>query len=142
MISTVNIDMRFNSPISIRRIAVTTTVAVTSLFTATAWAQMTIPSITSVIPSAGTVGTRVTLAGSGFSPTGNTVHFGSGGTANVPAADNGTRIIYSIPNAVGPNDLNPNIKAPLRIVSPGVYQMFTVNAQMQKSNLVSFTVTP
>src|SRR5207237_7758187 len=36
----------------------------------------------------------------------NTVHFGSGGIVNVPAANNGTIIAYTIPNAVGPHDLN------------------------------------
>jgi hypothetical protein len=84
----------------------------------------------------------VTIRGSGFSATGNTDHFGSGGSVNVPAANNGTIIAYTIPNAAGPHDLNPRIMAPSRIVSPGIYEIFVVNAQMQKSNIVSFTVTP
>jgi hypothetical protein len=79
--------------------------------------------------------------GSGFSPTGNTVHFDSGGSVDVPAAEDGTRIVYTIPHAVGPHDLNPRIMVPSRIVSPGVYEIFVENRQMQKSNTVPFTLS-
>jgi hypothetical protein len=133
--------MRVNSPKPIRLTAVTIAITAISLFAATALMQPAPPSITSLIPSSGSVGTRIIITGSGFSLTGNTVHFGFGGGVNIPATENGTRIVYTIPNAVGPHDLNPKIMVPSQIVSPSLYQIFIVNAQMQSSNDVSFTVT-
>jgi len=63
-------------------------------------------SITSLVPNLGPVGTQITIIGTGFSPAGNTVHFGNGGRPGVPSTSNGARITYTIPNAVGPHDLN------------------------------------
>ena len=112
----------------------------TGLFAATALAQQVSPTITSLVPNSGPVGTQVAITGTGFSPIGNAVHFGSGGRVNIPSRNNGTRISYIIPTAVGPSDFNPQIKAPSQIVSPGVYQLSVVNGQGQKSNISSFTV--
>jgi IPT/TIG domain len=133
--------MLVNAPKIMLRMAAAVMIGSMSLFAATALTQAATTSITSLTPSSGPVGARVTIAGSGFSPTGNIVRFGSGGSVNVPSANYGTIIVYIVPTAVGPHDLNPQIMAPSQIVAPGDYQVFVVNAQMQQSNVLSFRVT-
>jgi hypothetical protein len=120
---------------------VTGMIALAGVFAATALAQQLAPSIRSLVPNSGPVGTRITITGKSFGPTGNTVHFGNGGKRDVPSTNAGTTIIYTIPSAVGPSDLNPGIKAPLQIVSPGAYPIAVGNMQGQISNTAQFTVT-
>jgi IPT/TIG domain len=116
-------------------------IGLAGVFAATALAQQSVPSISSLVPNSGPVGARITITGESFSPTGNTVHFGNGGKHDVPSANGGTAIIYTIPSAIGPSDLNPGIKAPLKLVSPGSYAIAVSNTQGQISNTAQFTVT-
>jgi hypothetical protein len=133
--------MFVNAPKVIRRIATAAVVGGISMLAVTALTGAATVSITSLTPSSGPVGTRVTITGSGFSPTGNIIHFGSGGSVDVPSTNNGTIIVYTIPAAAGPHDMNPRIMASSQIIAPGDYQVFVVNAQIKQSNAVSFRVT-
>jgi hypothetical protein len=108
-------------------------------------AQIATVSIYSLVPSSGPIGTAVTITGSGFSPTGNAIRFGIGGTIDVPSHQNGTVVDFTIPEYIGPCSLIAykliRCMAPAMVVRPGIYQISVVNAQQQSSNEVSFTVT-
>jgi len=116
-------------------------IGLAGVFAATALAQQSAPSIRALVPNSGPVGTRITITGKSFSPTGNTIHFGNGGTRDVASTNAGTTIIYTIPSAIGLSDFNPRIKSPLQMVSPGAYPIVLSNMQGQISNAAEFTVT-
>ncbi|MDO8536639.1 MAG: Ig-like domain-containing protein [bacterium] len=109
---------------------------------ATASAQT--PQITSIIPSSGPVGTKVTLIGSGFSPE-QIVLFGSG--AAIPeAATSTTRLTFTVPIILIPKCTfeNPPCSPQGSSLLPGVYPI-SVAADYSfatTSNNVFFTVTP
>lgn len=101
------------------------------------------PTITSVSPSSGRVGTQVTIYGSGFTPTANTVRFANGGLQNV-SAQNGTMILYTIPYATSPCDVLGGgyaCAASAQLITPGTYPLFVTNAN-GTSATVYFTVLP
>jgi hypothetical protein len=106
---------------------------------ALAGAQPKPPILSSIIPSQGIIGTRVTLVGSGFTAAENTIHFGIGGSRNVASKKNGTIIQYIIPAAVSSCDLvaptRPPCKAPVVRVNAGSYQISVSNASGQTSEL-------
>jgi hypothetical protein len=120
-------------------------IATISLFAATALAQIAAPSITSLTPSSGPVGTQVTIFGSGFTSD-NSIDFGIGGALHTPSQQNGTVLYFTIPENIGPCssvEAASRIRcmAPAMMVRPGTYEIVVVNAQRQKSNMVSFMVT-
>ena len=87
--------------------------------------------ITSLSPDNGAVGSQVTVYGSGFSTTGNTVRFGSGIIANIGSQD-GRAISFAVPmNLVGYNS---------QPVGLGVYPVSVTNASGYTSNTLTFTV--
>lgn len=89
-------------------------------------------SIVSLAPSAGAVGSTVTVYGSGFSPTGNTVRFGNGLIANVSSQD-GRSLTFVVPSQLS------GYGSPY--VTEGAYQLSVLNAQGLVSNSITFTVT-
>ncbi len=102
------------------------------------------PSIGYLSPSSGTVGTQVTVYGSGFSKEWNSVNFG-GGVVGRWSSDNGTSIAFSIPSEVkagiecytaAPCPLSP---LSVRPITPGTYNVSVTNAN-GTSNSVQFTV--
>ena len=97
--------------------------------------------LTSLSPTSGRVGTQVTLQGSGFTASNNTVHFGIGGTQNVASA-NGTTIYFTIPPYLSACDLmtfgmacTPYAQS----VVPGTYPIYVTNAN-GASSILYFTV--
>jgi len=101
------------------------------------------PVIKFINPSFGTVGTTVTLTGTGFLPTGNTIHFGVGGIKNVASYNNGTTLTFRVPSYVSPCDLVVGeymCGAPVMEITPGSYTVFVSNRQGE-SNRVTFKVT-
>src|SRR5262249_10921441 len=83
-------------------------------------------SIQYLSPSAGTVGTLITLQGNGFTTNGNIVHFGVGGKKDV-ASGNGTSILFTIPSYISPCDVITTIavcNAPSTQVTPGTYPVY------------------
>src|SRR5690349_21033040 len=60
-----------------------------------------VPTIRALQPSAGPVGTRVTISGTGFRDTGNTINFGPSAYPNVARQNDGT-ILFTIPEATNP----------------------------------------
>ncbi|MBI2611067.1 IPT/TIG domain-containing protein [Candidatus Kaiserbacteria bacterium] len=93
-------------------------------------------------PMQGAVGTTVTLNGSGFTSTDNVVHFGIGGSRNVPSTNSGTQIAYLIPTYISACDLiQPGYfcGAPTQTVTPGVYPVYVTNS-VGATNVLYFTV--
>jgi IPT/TIG domain len=100
------------------------------------------PRITSVQPLAGPVGTRLTIAGSGFDDRANTINFGTSAYANIMSTG-GTAIVFVVPAATNPPCLNatPPCAIASGPITPGAYEVSVTNAQ-GTSNSVAFTVTP
>jgi len=116
-------------------------------------------SIQSITPSSGTVGSTVTIAGSGFTSD-NTIHFGSGVIAHVaaapaiyncpmmPAGSTGgcgsaaQTLTFTVPNALDPAcTLSvPRCEVASRLTTPGQYSV-TVENSAGTSAPVTFTVT-
>jgi peptidoglycan hydrolase-like protein with peptidoglycan-binding domain len=104
--------------------------------------QSNAPVISGISPSAGPVGTVVTLAGSGFGATGNTVIL-DGGTAANNISSNGTSLAFTIPSFLTAQCTTPGMACPMyaRELTAGTYQISVVNSSNVSSNQVTFTVT-
>jgi len=87
------------------------------------------PMISSISPSIGALGSSVTLAGTGFTATGNAVNFG--GTVNavngISSVDGGVKLTFTIPSGTS--------CVPLNACS------VSVTNQNGTSNIISFTLT-
>jgi peptidoglycan hydrolase-like protein with peptidoglycan-binding domain len=99
------------------------------------------PSVMGTNPTGAPIGTSVTITGSGFTTTGNNIHFGTGGIANVSSAD-GMHLAFQVPSGIGPCDLiGSSCAAPEQQVTPGSYPVSVSNAR-GTSNSTNFTVGP
>lgn len=76
----------------------------------------------------------MTVRGSGFSSTGNTVRFGVGTISNVRSTDNGTRLTFTVPSRLTEYGSNQS-------VTRTTYQVSVTNATGHTSNALSFRVT-
>lgn len=97
--------------------------------------------LNSLSPMQGSIGTTVTINGSGFTQSDNIVHFGIGGLRNTPSL-NGTQISYVIPSYISACDLvQPGYfcGAPTQTVTPGVYPIYVQNGN-GASNILYYTV--
>ena len=101
--------------------------------------------VTAIIPSAGPVGTTVTIEGSGFSPTGNIVKFGAGYLSDLRSSD-GRRLLFAVPEGLDicpPSELGYNEPCPggaYPRVQPGNHAVSVVT-RTEASRQVLFTVT-
>lgn len=95
--------------------------------------------ITSLFPTSGTVGTQVTVNGSGFTTTDNTINFGSGYIKNL-ASTGGQTLKFTVPTTL---DLCPpaggTCNNSAASVTPGAYDVSVTNSS-GTSYLVLFTV--
>lgn len=96
------------------------------------------PSISMVVPTSGLVGANVTITGNGFTPTDNTVNFGSNVYPDQTSSD-GKTIIFQIPEVTRPACL-PSCRVPQTQITPGIYQVSVTNFN-GTSNEMRFTVT-
>jgi len=96
------------------------------------------PVISFLTPASGPIGTSVTLTGTGFTPTGNSITIGSTPNAviNVPSSDTRT-LSFSIPSQLCNQLSGSAVCLPLQ---PGTYP-FSVTNTNGTSNTVQFTVT-
>ncbi len=90
------------------------------------------PVITYLSTNSGVVGTSVTVYGSGFSTSGNSINFGAGVIANVPSND-GRAVSFTIPSYLTGFGSQP--------ITLSTYQVSVTNAQGIVSNAVPFAVT-
>ncbi|MDO8469752.1 MAG: IPT/TIG domain-containing protein, partial [bacterium] len=97
----------------------------------------------SLQPGTGPVGTTVTVTGSGFTPTGNDIHFAEGGIRGVSFSNNGTTLTFKVPSSVSGCDFwtsSFSCTQPARLVAPGTYTIYVANAN-GTSNEAQFTVS-
>jgi hypothetical protein len=100
------------------------------------------PTLFTLSPNMGRVGSVVALFGSNFALSGNTVHFGIGGAANLASANGGTTLFFVIPSTVNVCDtIGTGCSSPTSAVSPGTYPMYVSNAMGQTTS-INFTVLP
>lgn len=103
-------------------------------------------SISSLSPSSGPVGTKVTITGTGFTLTGNKIRFGNSGSENNPKyslpSPDGKTITFTVPssNYLACWDAVPACMAPAVATAPGIYGVSVINAN-GTSNSMTFTVT-
>ena len=99
--------------------------------------------LSNLAPGAGRVGTLVALTGTGFTYSGNTVHFGVGGTANLTSGNNGTTLYFTVPAYISPCDVlgQGQVCAQyIQQVTPGTYPVYVSNA-LGQTGTINFTVT-
>lgn len=88
--------------------------------------------ITQISPDNGAVGSTVTIYGTGFTTSGNTVHFGNGVIINRSSLD-GRTISFTVPTTLtGYNS---------QAVGLGTYPVYVVNGAGFSSNTMNYTVT-
>ena len=90
----------------------------------------------------GPVGTSVTITGTGFTSTGNTIHFGPGAIQNV-SSTNGTTLTFTVPSTLtGGCSAGSGMACAMYIatISPGTYSVSVTNAN-GTSNTVTYVVT-
>jgi hypothetical protein len=90
------------------------------------------PTISYLSPNSGAVGTSVTVYGSGFSSSGNTVRFGNGIISNLTSSD-GRTVTFTVPSYLTGYGYQP--------VGLGTYQVSVSNNTGVVSNAVPFTIT-
>jgi len=90
------------------------------------------PTITYLSPTSGAVGASVTVFGSGFSTTGNTVHFGNGIITNLLSTD-GHSVSFTVPSALSGYGS--------QLVYLGSYNVSVTNNSGFTSNAMPFSVT-
>jgi hypothetical protein len=107
------------------------------------------PQLTSIVPNSGPIGTEVTIRGSGFTVSGNTVIFGVGSRAYPSgsvypnhSSDNGSVIRFTIPEHYDPACEYSSRPCPYAALPtmPGSYSVAVSNIGGQ-SNAQNFTVT-
>jgi hypothetical protein len=90
------------------------------------------PTITYINPVSGSVGTSVTILGTGFTASGNTVHFGTG-IITALSSNDGRSVSFTVPSALtGYGSQNTGL---------GVYNISVTNGSGFTTNVVPFTVT-
>jgi hypothetical protein len=90
------------------------------------------PAISYITPTNGAVGSQVTVYGSGFSTSGNTVYFGSTVITNVGSFD-GQTLSFTVPSQMTGNSS--------QLITLGVYNVSVANTSGMHSNSAPFTVT-
>ncbi|MCR4325249.1 MAG: IPT/TIG domain-containing protein [Patescibacteria group bacterium] len=90
------------------------------------------PVLTYLNPSQGGVGASVTVFGSGFTTSGNTVHFGNGIIANLSSID-GQSVSFTVPSTI--------TGFGSQVVTMGAYQVYVTNSAGFSTNSMPFTVT-
>jgi hypothetical protein len=100
-----------------------------------------LPAIVQITPTAGPVGTEVTVRGSGFAPTGNTVKFGAGYIRNL-TSQGGTTLRFTVPDGLdlcAPDTAQP-CPGSYPPMTPGDYAV-AVTSRGTTSQSITFTVT-
>jgi hypothetical protein len=99
------------------------------------------PAVTAAQPRTGPVGTRVTITGTGFSDSANTINFGVSAYPNVPST-NGTTIVFAVPMQTNPpcRNVTPPCEIATALITPGDYALSVTTIQ-GTSAAVTFTVT-
>ncbi len=97
------------------------------------------PVVSSLSPVSGAAGSQVTIIGTGFTSTNNTVTFA--GNPITGLNSNGTSLTFTVPSAINPSCYysTPQCLAPAVIIQPGAYDVTVTNAN-GASNVVNFTV--
>ena len=91
-----------------------------------------IPTISYLSPTSGAVGTSVTVFGSGFSTSNNSVHFGNGIIANLSSFD-GNSVSFTVPSTLTGYGYQP--------VGMGTYNVSVSSSAGVTSNSMPFTIT-
>lgn len=104
-----------------------------SYFTITSGITTSTPTISSLSPTSGPIGTQVSIYGSGFAATGNRVNFGQLDALPGSFSSNGTNIVFTVPTYSPINGLS---------VQPGNYPVSVISVDGRSaSDSINFTVT-
>lgn len=93
---------------------------------------ITVPAISYLSPANGAVGTSVTVFGTGFTTTGNSVHFGPGVIANLNSPD-GRSVSFTLPSQL--------TGFGTQVLTLSTYNVYVTNSAGYTSNTLPFTVT-
>lgn len=90
--------------------------------------------LANLAPAQATPGSETVIRGTGFTATGNTVQFGRVEIHNLPSADGGTLIRFTVPTEIPATG-----EVPPKMIGPGEYTVVVRNAR-GTSNVLRFTV--
>ena len=105
-----------------------------------------LPTINYLQPNSGAIGSSVTIMGSGFTPTGNRIIFGSTGIEKNPSyslnSSDGRTIVFTVPSSdyVACLYSIPACMIAERLIQPGNYNVSVINSN-GTSNQITFTAT-
>jgi peptidoglycan hydrolase-like protein with peptidoglycan-binding domain len=97
------------------------------------------PYINFMTPNSGSPGSYVTIYGTGFSPTGNTVRFGPTTLSNI-SSPNGTMLYFTVPSQFSGCQYYWMCGGGYQNLIPDTYNVTVMNASGEVSNPVTFTV--
>ncbi len=98
------------------------------------------PLVEKISPSSGSVGTKVTIVGSGFTSTGNDIKFGQGYIQNLSSED-GVILRFTVPSGLGVCSSTTEVCIEiLLLITPGIYDVSVIN-KYGESNKIKFEVT-
>ena len=105
-----------------------------------------IPTISSLLPDVGLVGSLVTVYGNGFTGTGNKIKFGDTNSENSPRyifSTDTNSITFVVPSTfyAACLEATPACKIMSRMIIPGTYEVSVIN-EKGTSNAIKFTVNP
>ncbi len=119
------------SPVTALTISLSGAVPLTFYYGGSGPIATSAPTITSLSPSSGPVGTEIFINGANFTPTNNTVYFGTHNFGSTRGSDNGgTRLLVEIPSVWSDGTVS----------APGLYRVAVSNANGISSD-IGFTVT-
>ena len=97
--------------------------------------------LSSVSPDRGSIGTTITITGSGFTPNENKIYFNDSLAGAANSSVGATSLTFAVPESITPYcPPGALCKMSMELVSPGTYSVSVKNA-IGTSNRLSFTVT-
>lgn len=104
------------------------------------------PTISNILPATGVVGTQVSIVGSGFTTTDNTINFGDNTVITGLSSSNGTTLSFTVPSSTHPACLDLGCKIATVPITAGAYNVSVTNKNGTSGSIVfrviADTVTP
>ncbi len=101
------------------------------------------PKITSVSPTKAKVGDTVTIVGTGFSSSNNTIYFGPGVITGVESYNSGTMLFFTVPAYINPCDsiISGTCSVGTVPIVPNQYRIVVSNGAGKQTGAATLTVT-
>ena len=101
------------------------------------------PKVSNVLPSTAKVGDTITIIGSGFSSSNNTIYFGPGVITGIESYNSGTTLFLTIPAYINPCDsvVSGTCSVGSVPITPNQYRIVVKNSAGKQTDAATLTVT-